>query len=397
MWDYLFCALRNIGRKRFRSMITICGIIIGVSSVIVIGAIGNGAKCAVNTQLDSLGINGLNISQKSDSLNAISSRLTMDDLNTCLKVKGVNSTMPLIMQQGNAVLHGQQKTSLIWGIGSNAGSMISLKLDYGRFFTQTQVDSHAKVCLVDDTFAKSAYKRTNITGKNISIYLGKSYQTFKVIGIVESGSSLLYNLVGEYIPTFVYVPYTAAEDLRENSGFDQIMIRENSNSDADKTGALITELLEKKHIGNNYVASNMVKQKQRFSNILGIVTIVISAVGAISLIVAGLGIMTVMLVSVNERTREIGIKKAIGAKKSVIMFEFLFEALLITIIGGAIGIAAGIAISYFASKTMNFNFSINFLSVILSSGFAILTGILFGVYPAYKAANLNPVDALRQE
>lgn len=397
MWDYLFCALRNIGRKRFRSIITICGIIIGVSSVIIIGTIGNGAKYAVNTQLDSLGINGLNISQKSDSLSAISSRLTMEDLNTCLKVKGVSSAMPLIMQQGNAVLRDQQKTSLIWGIGSNAGSLIALKLDYGRFFTQSQIDSHAKVCLVDDTFAKSAYKRANITGKNISIYMGKDYQTFKVIGIVESGSSLLYNLVGEYIPTFIYVPYTAAEDLRQTSGFDQIMIRESDNYDADKTGTLITELLAKKHVGNNYVSSNMIKQKQRFSDILGIVTIVISAVGAISLIVAGLGIMTVMLVSVNERTREIGIKKAIGAKKGVIMFEFLLEALLITVIGGAIGIATGIFISYCASKAMNFDFSINFQSVFLSSGFAILTGILFGVYPAFKAANLNPVDALRQE
>lgn len=397
MWDYFYCALCNIGRKRFRSIITICGIVIGVSSVIVIGAIGNGAKYAVNAQLDSLGINGVNISQKSDSLSTISSKLTLDDLNSCLSVKGVNSAMPLIMQQGNAVLHGQQKQTLIWGIGNNAGNMISLKLDYGRFITQSQIDSHAKVCLVDDTFAKSAYKRSNITGKNISIYMGKGYQTFKVIGIVESGSSLLYNLVGEYIPTFIYIPYTAAEDLRASSGFDEIMIKESKNYNADTTGALVTNLLAKKHVGNTYVASNMIKQKQRLSNILGIITIVISAVGAISLIVAGLGIMTVMLVSVNERTREIGIKKAIGAKKSVIMFEFLLEALLITIIGGTIGIATGIMISYFASKTMNFNFNVNFSSVIISSGFAIITGILFGVYPAYKAANLNPVDALRQE
>lgn len=397
MWDYLYCALRNIGRKRFRSIITICGIVIGVSSVIVIGAIGNGATYAVNAQLDSLGINGINISQKSDSLTTLSSKMTLDDLNTCLSVKGVSSAMPLIMQQGNAVLHGQQKQSLIWGVGSNASNMISLKLDYGRFFTNSQIDSHAKVCLVDDTFAKSAYKRANITGKNISIYMGKEYQTFKVIGIVESGSSLLYNLVGEYIPTFIYIPYTSAEDLRESSGFDELMIKESKNYDADKTGALVTNLLAKKHVGNTYVASNMIKQKQRFSNILGIITIVISAVGAISLIVAGLGIMTVMLVSVNERTREIGIKKAIGAKKSVIMFEFLLEALLITIIGGIIGIAMGIMISYFASKTMNFNFNVNASSVIISSGFAIITGILFGVYPAYKAANLNPVDALRQD
>ncbi len=397
MIEYLFCALRNLGRKRFRSILTICGIAIGVTSVIVIGAIGNGAKLAVNSQLDSFGINGINISEQRQNYTDLSALMTQDDLKTCLSVQGVSSAMPLIMQEGDAVLRGQQKDALIWGVDSNARSMISLKVDYGRMFTTSQVQSHAKVCLIDDVYAKSVYKRGNIIGKTVSIYMGSDYETFKISGIVESGSSMLYNLVGDYIPTFVYIPYTTAEDLRLRQGFDQIMINDKSSASLDKTGTIITNLLAKKHSGNSYSASNMDEQKNRLSGILNIITLVISAVGAISLVVAGLGIMTVMLVSVNERTKEIGIKKAIGAKKGIIMLEFLFEALSISLFGALIGIATGMGISFIASKAMGLIFSVNINSIILSSGFAVATGILFGVYPAYKAANLKPVDALRRE
>lgn len=397
MFEYLICALRNLGRKRVRSLLTICGIMIGVASVIVIGAIGNGATAAVNKQLDSLGINGVNISQEKTNIYDLTATLSDDDFKTCLSVNGVYCAMPLIMQTGNAVLRGNQKDAVLWGVDTNAKNMISLKVSYGRMFSKSQVASHAKVCLIDDTFAKAAYKRSNVTGKEISLYMGKDYETFKIIGVVESGTSLLYNFVGDYLPSFVYLPYTTAEDLRNRSGFDEIMVKGDTNQNLDKLGNLITSVLSKKHVSNTYCASNMLKQKEHFSGLLNILTLVISAVGAISLIVSGLGIMTVMLVSVNERTKEIGVKKAIGAKKSLIMLEFLFEALAISIIGGILGVGAGTGLAYITSNIMNFTFNINPSSVIMASGFALVTGILFGVYPAYKAANLRPVDALRQE
>lgn len=397
MFEYLYCALRNIGRKKFRSTLTICGIMIGVASVIIIGAIGNSAKLAVNDQLDSLGINGVNISQQKENVNDLTAKLTYADLKTCQSVKGVKAAMPLIMQVGNAVFRGTQKDTVLWGVDSSALQMISLNIKNGRMFSKSQVSSRAKVCLIEDTFAKAVYKRSNVTGKTISLYMGKGYQTFKIIGVVEAGSSLLYNFAGDYVPTFIYLPYTTAEDLRSSEGFDQIMIKSDAGDDPDKIGKTITTILSKNHTGSTFTAANMMKQKQRFSGLMGIVTLAISAVGAISLIVAGLGIMTIMLVSVNERTKEIGIKKAIGARKGLIMLEFLFEALAISIIGGALGISVGIGLSYVISKIMNMTFIINIKSIMFASGFALLTGILFGVYPAYKAANLAPVDALRHE
>lgn len=397
MLKYLFCALRNLSRKKFRSAITIGGIVIGVASVIVIGTIGSGATLAVNNELDCFGINGINISQLRANVFDKTALMTNDDLKLCMNVKGVEDTMPLVMQTGNIVLRNVQKDALIWGVDNNAKNMVSFKVLHGKMFTKSQINSHDKVCLIDDTIAKNIYKRSNVTGKTISLFMGKSYEDFKIIGVVESGSSLLYNLVGEYMPSFIYLPYTTAQDLRGTDGFDQIMVRGKENVNLDTLGNNICHLLSNSNPDQKYCASNMLNQKERFSGLLGIVTLAISAVGAISLVVAGLGIMTVMLVSVNERTKEIGIKKAIGAKKSIIMLEFLFEALSISIIGGALGVGIGFAVAFIVSNVLKMAFIINSASVMLATAFALGTGILFGVYPAYKAANLRPVEALRQE
>jgi ABC-type transport system, involved in lipoprotein release, permease component len=397
MLELFLSALRNLGRKGFRSAITICGIMIGVASVIVIGSIGSGASMTVDKQLDGLGINGLDISRQRDNIYDFGATMSDKDLTVCLGVKGVKSAMPLIMQAGDAVLHGYQKDTVFWGVGSNARSMISLTISHGRMFSKSQVASHARVCLVDDTFAKEIYKRTNITGKQISIYMGSDYVDFTICGVVESSGSLLYNLVGSYIPTFVYLPYTTVEDLRNRSGFDDIMVKSADNGNQDRIGAQIIADLKKQNGGNTYTATNMLRQRQSISDVLDIITLVISAVGAISLIVAGLGTMTIMLVSVHERTREIGIKKAIGAKKGLILLEFLFEALFISILGGLSGVLLGIFLSYICMTVMHIAFCVSIRSILLSTGFALMTGTIFGVYPAYKAANLKPVDALREE
>lgn len=396
MGRYLICALRNLARKKLRSALTITGIAIGVASVIIIGAIGSGGREAVSAQLDALGINGLNVHPKSqDTLNKVC--MTNEDAAVCSTVAGVEASMPVIMQMGHSIMHGQSLDILAWGVGSNAGNLISLNVLHGRMFTDSEVKKHAAVCLVDENYAKSTFKRTNITGKTITVYLGNGYQQLNVIGVVEQGSSLLSSLAGDYMPSFVYAPYTTTQDLKGKKGFDQITIRTRPGYSLDSAGNRIVALLKKLHGGTAYQADNMQKQKQRMDNMLGIVTMIISAVGAISLIVAGLCIMTVMTVSVNERTKEIGIKKAIGAKKSVILLEFLYESLFISLFGAVVGILAGFLFTAAASYILAFHLSLSVMSVLEAAGFAALIGVVFGVYPAVKASRMRPVDALRRE
>jgi putative ABC transport system permease protein len=398
MIEYLIFALRNLGRKRMRTLLTVSGIMIGVASVILIGAIGKGGELAVSKELDSLGINGLEIHAKTTDTGNYAITIGDDDVVSCMKVGGVQSAMPLIMQSGVSVLRSLQKDAMVWGVGENAKDIISLDLLYGRAISKTDVRSHAKVCLLDSKYALAAYQRENICGKKVTLYMGKGTEEFTVKGIVNSESSLIYSIAGNYIPTFVYMPYTTAQDMRGYLGYDQIAVKVRSNKDIDQIGSRIMQLLNRSHgAGDNYAADNMFRQKEKLSNLLSIVTLIISAVGAISMVVAGLGIMTVMMVSVNERTREIGIKKAVGARKGTILLEFLYEAVAITLIGSLLGIGIGYLLSAVASHILHFSFSISPSTLFLSTGLAALIGILFGVYPAMKAANLKPVDALRQE
>lgn len=398
MLVYALNALRNLGRKKLRSFLTVTGIAIGVASVIVISSIGQGGKLMISNELDGLGINGLTIHSQSDDLSQTTNTLKPDDLKACEKVTGVQSAMPLIMQIGYSYLRDTKRSTLFWGIGSNAEQIISLKILHGRMISDNDVQTHAKICLVDDAFAKAVYKRSNITGKTVSVYLGDGYYDLKIAGVVESSSNLLYNLVGNYMPSFIYVPYTAAEEMRGKSGYDQISIKMDTNQNLDSAGKRIVSTLSRLHGGNdNYQAENMLKQKQRMAGLLGIVTLIISAVGAISLIVAGLGTMTVMMVSVNERTKEIGIKKSIGAKKRVILMEFLFEALLISLFGSLLGIASGFLLSVLVSFILHFSLQFSLSSALTACCFAAFIGVVFGIYPAVKASRLRPVDALRME
>jgi putative ABC transport system permease protein len=251
---------------------------------------------------------------------------------------------------------------------------------------------------VDENFSKTAYGRSNIVGKTISILCAGVMENFEVVGIVKTGSGLLQNLIGDYIPTFVYVPYTTMQNAIGRSTIDQIAVKVKSGSNMETVGkSIVTNLNRNDGVAEGFSSNNLAKQKDGLTNMMDIVTLILSAVGAISLLVASLSIMIVMLVSVNERTREIGIKKSIGAKRSAILFEFLFEAIMITILGCIAGIIFGYLISFAGASYFGMTLNVRFDIMLLTIGFSLLTGIIFGVYPAAKASNLKPVDALRLE
>ena len=395
MTDYLKAAFKNLSRKRARTALTILGIAIGVASVIIIGNISQCGTGALSNELESLGLSGLSISSSPDAESVF---LNQSDLNIIKKCDQVEQATPVIMESTDVSACKLNSKALVWGIDTKASQIISIHLLYGRMFNQEDISTCANVCLVDEAFSKSAYYRNNIIGKSVSILCGGVVEDFRVVGIIKTGSGLLQNFIGDYIPTFVYVPYTTIQTAVGRDDFDQIAVKIKSGSNADKIGKMIVDSLNRNSgTADAFVSNNLAKQKDSLTSMLDIVTLILSAVGAISLLVASLSIMTVMLVSVNERTREIGIKKAIGAKRSSIMLEFMFEAVLISLIGCFFGIAAGYLISYAGTAYFGITLSIRLDIMLLAIGFSILTGTVFGVYPAYKASSLNPVDALRME
>lgn len=302
------------------------------------------------------------------------------------------------MQSTNVYNSSNQINSFLWGIDSKANQIISLQVLYGRGLNNFDVKSCSNVCMVDQNFSKIMYGRDNIVGKKISILCGNIIEDFEIVGITKTGSGILQNVMGEYIPNFVYIPYTTMQNATGKKSFDQIAVKVKDGVNVDIAGNdILQSLFRYNGISSGYHANNLSKQRQALSNIMNIVTIILSAVGTISLFVASLSIMTVMLVSVNERTKEIGIKKSIGASKYNIMLEFISEALFLSTIGCIAGSIIGVLVSYIGFWFFGMNLSININIIFSAVAFSIMTGVIFGAYPAFKAANLKPVDALRTE
>ena len=395
MGEYAKCALQNLGRKRLRTLLTILGISIGVASVILIGNIAQMGTDTITGEMDSLGLSGLSITASGKEADV---SLDADDLSFIKTMDSVKQAAPILMVTTKIEARSQDMQAMVWGVDSDAGDIVSLEPVYGRLINRNDVRTGASVCLVDEQFARKTYLRGNIVGKRISILCGGTFQQYSVVGVIKTGTGLLQNVIGSYIPTFVYVPYTNLQTATQRKSFDEIAVKVRPGVPTEDAGKTIVTRLNRLNGTNNaYLSTDLAKQRQGLTEILDMVTLILSAVGAISLLVASLSIMTMMLVSVNERTREIGIKKALGATRGAIMLEFLLEAALLSFLGCAVGTMSGIAISWGASVYFHTIFRVRPDIMLMASAFAVLSGTAFGVYPAWKAARLKPVDALRQE
>lgn len=394
MSDILKCAFRSLFRNIERTLLTLIGISIGVASVITIVYIGQSGSYAISGELDGLGMNGVTIGLSDYSTqNALSDKeLSIIESQSC-----VESAAPLIFETNTATIHNTTQNVYLWGIDYNAKDVISLTLADGRFFNKNDIQSKAKVCMVDESFANSFnFSYINILGKKIKISSGNTYMEYEIVGVIKTGSGLLQNVMGSYLPNFIYIPYTTMQENLNNNNYSQIAVQLSNTENANKTGEKILTSLERS-TGNKgiYTITDLAKQKENLNVIFNVVTTILSSIGTISLIVAGISIMTIMLVSVNERKREIGIKKAIGASRFLIMKEFLYEAVIVSLIGSFLGISLGFGISYIASTFLGLVFQIRWDIVMYTLFCSLIFGVFFGMYPAIKASALKPVDALR--
>lgn len=391
MLDIMLSSVKVLLRKKTRSLLTLLGILVGVASVIIINNISRCGHQALTGEIDELGMGGLSVMLKNQ--NAV---LADRQLEAIRQLPCVESAMPLMFESTDAYIHEEKTSVYLWGIDKTAKETVNLQLVHGRFLNNGDIASRDKVCMIDQKLARQCYGTEYVAGKRVRINSDGVSEEYRIAGVVQTGSGLLENMMGSYIPSFMYVPYTTLQEKLNTGNYSQIAVRIRPQYDHDESGESIIHTLERDAgTPGAYMVTNLSKQKENIGNILDIFTLVLTCVGVVSLFVAGLSIMNVMLVSVTERTREIGIKKALGASRAMLVFEFLFEALLITLTGALGGVLFGTVVSVIGAALLGLTLTPELDIIIKVVLFSLAVGTVFGIYPAVKAARMNPVEALR--
>lgn len=388
MLDTLSKGMRCVFRNKLRSFLTILGIAVGVTSVVLVSSIGEIGTAAIDSDLSEMGMDSLVIS---------ASELNENDLQAVKAVSNVSDAMPLMNKVTTVSMRNKTTSAMVWGVNEDADKVVNLEIKYGRLLNRGDIAQKNHVCVIDEAIANDMYKRGNITGKTIEVLINGNQAEFEIVGVVRSGVNTLQNMLGGFIPDFVYIPYSVMQDYTNSYKFDNITVKLNDKTDSENAAQVIENMLNVSKEKTGVKVENLLQQKEKMNNIMNIASVALSVVAGISLIVSGISIMTVMLVSVSERTREIGIKKSIGATTYAIMYEFLLESVLITLIGGVIGFVIGAGLSALMCLAVGLPAAVNVNTAISVLIISVATGVLFGVYPARKAAMLRPVDALRHE
>jgi putative ABC transport system permease protein len=399
-------SLRALRVNKMRSALTMLGIIIGVGAVIAMLAVGTGASRKIAAQISSMGSNLLMILPGSTTSGGVrmgagtQPTLTMGDAEAILKESSAVAEAAPVLNGVAQVVYRHQNWST--GVVGTTPGMLEVRdwpLALGRPFTQQDVKSATKVCLLGQTVVDNLFGGMDPLGQIIRI----KKIPFTVIGVLATKGQ---SPQGQDQDDTIYVPVTTAQKKLFGTSFPGmvriIMVKAKSAEELGAAERQVTELLKQRHrIGpkqdNDFTVRNLTQFMQAAEQSSKVMTILLGAIGSVSLLVGGIGIMNIMLVSVTERTREIGIRMAVGAKTWDIRLQFIIEALTLSLIGGVAGIIFGVSGSKILSILTGWPTVVSPLSVVLSFGFSGLVGIFFGFYPAYKASNLNPIDALRFE
>lgn len=383
----------SIFRSRTRSLLTMAGIAVGVFSVVLVSTVGTTGTAQVSSTLVTMGVDTLLVQSAG---NSVSVTITDSDVSTVRRVDGVKDVMPLMASMTEAKMTGRRLDCYVWGVDRSADRLISLEAEHGRLINNSDSAAGSKVCVIDEQFAVKSYGRSNVVGKSLSMFLGGKYHEFEIIGVASSGLSGLQGMLTNIMPGFMYIPISTMQQLTGRTTYDKLAVKlDDMDADIPVVEAVKQALNAANGTTDAYIVNNLLAQKGQLEDILGIVTTALSLVAGISLAVSGISVMTTMLMSVTERTREIGIKKSIGATGRDICREFLSEAVALTMLGSAAGASAGLLLSWAGCVVAGIPFQTDWLmmaAAVLASG---ATGALFGAYPAVKAARLRPVEALR--
>lgn len=397
-------ALKALGNNKFRGFLTMLGIIIGVGSVITMLAIGQGSKKSIQAEISEMGSNMIMIHPGEDMRGGV--RLSADDMQT-LKVKDfedirqecghVSLVSPSVNSTGQAVYGANNTPTSVYGVNEEFLDIRGYKVQDGDIFSEQDIKTAAKVCLVGKTVIDQLFTNgENPVGKVIRF----GSIPFRIVGVLESKG---YNSMGMDQDNLIITPYTTVmKRILAVTYLQEIVCSALSEEYTDEAISEITDVLRRNHkLKESDDDDFNIRSQQELSSMMtstsDMMSTLLAAVAGISLLVGGIGIMNIMYVSVTERTKEIGLRMSIGAKGRDILAQFLIEATLISITGGLLGVILGVAASYIVKAVLSYPILIQPWSIIISFLVCTIIGIFFGWYPARKASNLDPIEAIRYE
>jgi len=401
---YFSMAFESLILNKIRSFLTTLGIIIGVFSVIVMIGFGQASQSYITDQVKGLGAGVLIVTPGNPKTQSFGppgtstvQTITTDDAELIKTMPGIKFVSPNAFIQNLIEFEGNNVAGIVLGTSQNIQSVRGLEVSQGRFFTEQEARAGTKVIVIEAKIAEELFAKKLEKPLGSKIKIGT--QRYRIIGVLKLQGSGLFGSVDDqtFMPT-----KTFQQNVRNGKGLNSIFVKVNSENLLVVTEENIRNLLRYRHFlredeEDDFKIQTQAELLKTVSTVTQVFTFLLAGIAAISLIVGGIGIMNIMLVSVTERTREIGVRRAVGARRRDILIQFLIESASISLIGGCIGIFLGLTVTFFVTKAVNLPFIISPASVIGGFLFSAGVGIFFGLYPANKASKLDPVDALRYE
>jgi len=401
-WTILKTSLKALMAHKLRAFLAMLGIIIGVGAVISMLAIGAGARQSILARVTAMGTDLLVVRPGQSAFGGVMTgtqvSLTLDDARAVLRgVEGVRFVAPVVRGRAQYKYYNRNSSSTLYGTSTTYFPIRGFEVERGRCFTETEVDRQARVTILGPNTVEDLFGGADPLGETVKI----KGINFRVIGVTKAkGDQGFFNPDDQAI-----IPYTTAMKQifgRTRANLDEVDIQAEEGYDLARVIEDATALIRKRHrtpagMPEDFNIRNQADIIESFTAMSRTLTVLLGSIAGISLLVGGIGIMNIMLVSVTERTREIGIRKAIGARDRDVLKQFLIEAVAMSGVGGLVGAAAGIGIAKVIGSFTDFNTTVETFSVVLALTFSAAVGIFFGFYPAWRAAMLNPIEALRYE